>query len=83
MLGQVRRYGSWDAWEHGGAVSGDDDGIGEPDEETGGDDGVGWAEQVISIYPYVPLKPFLSSILSVLNFYRKCFLPEAPWTPMK
>ena len=38
----------------GGAVSGDDDGIGEPDGETGGDDGVGWMGQVISIYPYVP-----------------------------
>jgi hypothetical protein len=25
----------------GGAVSGDDDGIGEPDGKTGGDDGVG------------------------------------------
>jgi len=38
----------------GGAVSGDDDVIGEPDGETGGDDGVGLVEQVISIYPYVP-----------------------------
>jgi hypothetical protein len=38
-----------------GAVSGDDDVIGEPDGETGGDDGVGWMGQVICIYPYVPL----------------------------
>ena len=38
----------------GGAVSGDDDGIGEPDGETGGDDRVGWIGQAISIYPYVP-----------------------------
>jgi len=39
----------------GGAVSGDDDVLGEPDVETGGDDGVGWMGQVICIYPYVPL----------------------------
>jgi hypothetical protein len=39
----------------GGAVSGDDDGIGKSDGETGGDDGVGWMGQVICIYPYVPL----------------------------
>jgi len=39
----------------GGAVSGDDDDIGEPDSESGRDDGVGWMGQVISIYPYVPL----------------------------
>ena len=38
----------------GGVVSGDDDGIDEPDGETGGDDAVGWMGQVISIYPYVP-----------------------------
>jgi hypothetical protein len=38
-----------------GAVSEDDDVLGEPDGETGGDDGVGWMGQVISIYPYVPL----------------------------
>ena len=37
-----------------GAVSADDDGIGEADGETGGDDGVGWMGQVICIYPYVP-----------------------------
>ena len=37
----------------GGAVVGDDDGIGEPDGETGGDDGVGWMGQIICIYPYV------------------------------
>ncbi len=35
------------------AVSGDDDGIGELDDETVGDDGVGWMGQVICIYPYV------------------------------
>jgi hypothetical protein len=35
-------------------VSGDDYGIGEPDGETGGDDGVGCMGQVICIYPYVP-----------------------------
>ena len=37
-----------------GAVSGDDNGIGEPDGKIGGDDGVGRMGQVISIYPYVP-----------------------------
>jgi len=44
----------------GGAVSGDDDGIGEPDGETGGDYGGGRMEQVICIYPYAPLTPALS-----------------------
>jgi len=39
----------------GGAVSGDDDGIGGPNGNAGGDDGVGWMGQVICIYPYVPL----------------------------
>ena len=34
----------------GGAVSGDDDGIGEADGETGEDGGVGWMGQVICIY---------------------------------
>ena len=38
----------------GGAVSGDDDVLGEPDGETGGDDGVGCMGQVICIYSYVP-----------------------------
>jgi len=38
----------------GGAVSGDHDVIGEPDGQTGGDDGVGCLGQVICIYPYVP-----------------------------
>ena len=38
----------------GSAVSGDD-GIGEPNGETGGFDGVGWMGQVIFIYPYVRL----------------------------
>jgi hypothetical protein len=37
-----------------GAVSGDDDGIGAPDGNAGGDDGVGRMGQVICIYPYVP-----------------------------
>ena len=36
-------------------VSGDDDVIGKPDGETGGDDGVGCMGKVISICPYVPL----------------------------
>jgi len=36
----------------GGGVSGDDDGIGEPDSETGGDDGVRSIGQVICICPY-------------------------------
>ena len=39
----------------GGAVSGDDDVLGEPDGETGGDDGAGCVGEVICIYPYVPL----------------------------
>ena len=39
----------------GGAVSGDDDVSGEPNGETGGDDGVVCMGQVICIYPYVPL----------------------------
>jgi len=39
----------------GGAVSGDDDVVGESDGETGEDDGVGCVGQVIFIYPYVPL----------------------------
>ena len=39
----------------GGAVSGDDDGIGKSDGESGGDDGVGWMGQVICIYPYLKL----------------------------
>ena len=42
MPRQARRYGSWDTRGVGGAVSADEDGIGEPDGETGGDDGVGW-----------------------------------------
>jgi hypothetical protein len=40
----------------GGALSGDDNVIGEPDAETGADAGVGCVGQVICIYPYVPLK---------------------------
>ena len=38
----------------GGMVSGDDDGIVEPNGQAGRDDGVGWMGQVICIYPYVP-----------------------------
>ena len=49
-LAEVGIYGGF-----GGAVSGDDDVLGEPDGETGGDDGVGCVGQVICIYPYVPL----------------------------
>ena len=55
MPRKARRYGSWDTRGVDGAVSGDDDVIGEPDGETGGDDGVGCVEEVICIYPYVPL----------------------------
>jgi hypothetical protein len=47
----------------GGTVSGDDNGIGEPDGETEGDDGVGCLGQVIYIYPYVPLNsPLVAGI---------------------
>ena len=38
----------------GGAVSEDDDGIGEPDGETGGDDGVEWMRQSNL---HLPLRP--------------------------
>jgi hypothetical protein len=44
-----------------GAVSVDDEGIDEPDGETGGDDGVGWMGQVIYIYPYVPINFYLNN----------------------
>ena len=60
MPRQVRLGGGTEVGIHGGvrgAVSGDDDVIGEPDGETGGDDGVGCVGQVICIYPYVPLIP--------------------------
>jgi len=33
---------------------GGDDVLGEPNGKTGGDDGVGWTEQVICIYPTPP-----------------------------
>ena len=52
---------------HGGAgaaVSGDDDGIGEPDCETEGDDGLGCVRQVISTNPYVPLNTFSGRMLN-------------------
>ena len=54
---QCKRDGTevWMRGGVGGAVSGDDDGIGDSDRENGGDDGIGWMGQVISIYPYVPL----------------------------
>jgi len=38
----------------GGAVFGNDDVIGEPDDESGADGRVGWLEQAIPLYPYVP-----------------------------
>ena len=44
-------------WGVGGGVSEDDNTIGEPGGETGGDDGVGCVGQAICIYPYVPLNP--------------------------
>ena len=40
----------------GVAVSGDDDVVGEPDNETGGNNGVGEMRQVICICPYVPIR---------------------------
>ena len=39
----------------GAVILGDDNSIGEPDGETGRDDGVRWMGQVICIYPYVLL----------------------------
>jgi hypothetical protein len=51
-----------------GAVSRDDDILGEPNGETGGDDGVGWMGQVIYIYPYVSLNTHVKShIIITLN----------------
>ena len=47
----------------GGVVSGDDNIIGEPDGETGGDDGVGFEGQIIFI---IPLRP--PELLLVLKF---------------
>jgi hypothetical protein len=53
--------GSENGWTRGitscddPTVSGYDDVTGEPDGETGGDDGVGCVGQVICIYPYVPI----------------------------
>ena len=38
----------------GGAVSGNDAVVGEPDGESGGDGGAGWLERVIPLCPYVP-----------------------------
>jgi hypothetical protein len=53
---EVRIYG-----RAGGAVSEDDDGIGKPDGETGGDEGVGWMRKVISTHPYILLTLILPS----------------------
>ena len=39
----------------GGAISGNDDVAGEPDDASGADGGVGWLERVIPLCPYVPL----------------------------
>jgi hypothetical protein len=47
----------------GGVVSGDDNIIGKPDGETGGDDGVGFEGQIIFI---IPLRP--SKLLLVFKF---------------
>ena len=55
-----------------GAVSEDDDVLGEPDGETGGDDGVGWMGQVISIYPYVP-HIFASGTKLIVTYNAKDF----------
>ena len=52
----------------GGAVSGDDSVLGEPDGESGGDGGVGCMGQVICIYPYVPLN----------SYGRRCHLRPEP-----
>ena len=41
----------------GGAVSGEDNVIGEPDAGTGRDGGVGCVGQVICISPYLPFNP--------------------------
>jgi hypothetical protein len=54
MPRQARWYGIRIHGCVGGAVSGGDDGIDEPDAETGGFDVVGWIGQAIFIYPYVP-----------------------------
>ena len=58
----------------GGAVSGDDDVLGEPDGQTGGDDGVGCMGQVICIYPYVPVTflPGQSLSISLRNHLCNC-----------
>ena len=69
MPRQAKRYGSWDTRGIGGAVSGDDDGIGAPDGKTGGDDGAGRMGQVISIYPYVPFNLHRLCLKMVQNFY--------------
>ena len=48
----------------GGAVSGDDGVIGEPDGETGGDNGVGYMGEVICIYPYISKSSILRQFKS-------------------
>ena len=63
LVGINQGLGNWSGGEavgldlHGGSgfvQFPDDDILGEPDGETGGDDGVGSVVQVICIYPYVP-----------------------------
>ena len=51
----------------GGAVSEDDDVLGEPDGKTEGEDRVRWMGQVISIYPYAPLNIFYLTPASLEN----------------
>ena len=63
----------------GGAVSGDDDGIGEPDGETGGDYGGGRMEQVICIYPYVPLSYTYKSITIKMVAKEPAFERTLSW----
>ena len=56
----VQKLGHWGVVS---PVSGDDDVIGEPDGETGGDDGVEGIGQVICIY--VPFTPSLIYRISI------------------
>jgi hypothetical protein len=59
---QARRHRSKDVRGVGSAFSGDDDIIGEPNGETGGDNRVRCVEQLICTYPYLPLKrPIIAS----------------------
>ena len=63
----------------GGAVSEDDDGIGEPDGETGGDEGVGCVGQVICIYPYVPLASVFTTEYPVNLMFQFCLSRLLPF----